>query len=70
MAGTLTFELQFPSQAQVQAMAGPSVSISTVIFPEVPPIQITSNDETEGWDSRIAEGMSNYGWQVVNVEPF
>jgi hypothetical protein len=67
MAGTITFELQFPTQAQIQAMAGVGVTISTVAFPEVPQIQITSDDETEAWDARIAEGMAPYGWQPVSI---
>lgn len=59
---TLNFMLQKPTQAQIQSMAGPNVTISTVNFPEVPDIQISTSDLTEGWDSRIAEGMGVYGW--------
>jgi hypothetical protein len=60
---TIGFTLTFPTQAQMQAMAGAGVTISTVTFPTVSDIQIETDDMTEGGGSRIAEGMANWGWQ-------
>ena len=61
----LNFRLSFPTQAQIQSMAGAGVTISTVAFPSVDDVQIETNDVTEGYDSRIAEGISAYGWAYI-----
>ena len=65
------FALVVPTQAQLEEAAGPGVTVAPVTpFPNPDPVDIDTDDVTEGADSRIADRLQSFGYTFVGlVEP-